>query len=85
MEGDDHMFGHHLPKALEILGDGLDTKQLHENCKVVVIGVAGWSPGGLTALYPKLGFILTILCEQVQSRGLLQAEYIYTLDPKSAV
>ena len=57
-EGDDRMFGHHLPKALEILGDGLDTAQLHEDCKVVVIGVAGWMPGERVAPYPNLGFSL---------------------------
>ena len=57
-EGDDRTFGHHLPKALEILGDGLDTAQLHEDCKVVVIGVAGWMPGERVAPYPNLGFSL---------------------------
>lgn len=45
---EDSLFVHHgseLPKALEVLGSPLDPAALHESCRVVVIGVAGWSPG----------------------------------------
>ena len=39
------MFGKELPKALDVLGESMDATVLNGECKVVVIGVAGWSPG----------------------------------------
>ncbi|KAJ3553699.1 hypothetical protein NM688_g3475 [Phlebia brevispora] len=41
-------FGTELPKALEVLEQTFDTDTLNEKCRVVVIGVAGWSPGAVT-------------------------------------
>lgn len=38
-------YGTQLPKALEVLGQAFDSTSLNEKCRVVVIGVAGWSPG----------------------------------------
>ena len=39
------LFGKELPKALDVLGQGMDETLLNGECRVVVIGVAGWSPG----------------------------------------
>lgn len=39
------LFGKDLPKALDILGQNMDETLLNGECRVVVIGVAGWSPG----------------------------------------
>ena len=41
-------FGQGLPKALDILGHPQDPHLVDGNCRVVVIGVAGWSPGKIT-------------------------------------
>ena len=41
-------FGKPLPRALDVVGDQMDPKVLHGVCKVVVIGIAGWSPGAVT-------------------------------------
>jgi hypothetical protein len=38
-------FGMELPKALDVVGQAFDPSSLHEKCRVVVIGVAGWMPG----------------------------------------
>ena len=38
-------YGRELPKALEVLGQSFDSATMNEKCRVVVIGVAGWSPG----------------------------------------
>lgn len=38
-------FGSELPKALDVLGQAFDREKHDEKCRVVVIGVAGWSPG----------------------------------------
>lgn len=38
-------FGSELPKALEVAGGAFNPELLHGNSRVVVIGVAGWSPG----------------------------------------
>ncbi|KAI0351110.1 hypothetical protein OH77DRAFT_1568406 [Trametes cingulata] len=40
-------FGQELPKALDVLGEQLNPYMLSGGCRVVVIGVAGWSPGTL--------------------------------------
>lgn len=39
------LFGKELPKALDVLGQNMDETLLNGECRVVVIGVAGWSPG----------------------------------------
>ena len=41
-------FGKSLPRALNVVGDQVDPKVLHGVCRVVVIGIAGWSPGAVT-------------------------------------
>ncbi|EIW57049.1 uncharacterized protein TRAVEDRAFT_151682 [Trametes versicolor FP-101664 SS1] len=41
-------FGRELPKAFDILGEQLNPYMLNGGCRVVVIGVAGWSPGAVT-------------------------------------
>ena len=41
-------FGKPLPRALNVVGDQMDPKVLHGACRVVVIGIAGWSPGAVT-------------------------------------
>lgn len=38
-------FGMDLPKALDVTGQMFDPNVLNARCRVVVIGVAGWSPG----------------------------------------
>lgn len=55
-------YGQELPKALDILGHPKDPHLVDGNCRVVVIGVAGWSPG--KAPYPTrvyFGFTINIL------------------------
>ncbi|KAL4246935.1 hypothetical protein ABKN59_007706 [Abortiporus biennis] len=41
-------FGKELPKAFEITGDTMDPRLLSGDYKVVILGVAGWSPGAVT-------------------------------------
>ena len=41
-------FGKTLPRALNVVGDQIDPKLLQGACRIVVIGVAGWSPGAVT-------------------------------------
>ncbi|KAI0798209.1 hypothetical protein C8Q75DRAFT_708864 [Abortiporus biennis] len=41
-------FGKELPKAFEITGDSMDPRLLSGDYKVVILGVAGWSPGAVT-------------------------------------
>ncbi|KAI1787100.1 hypothetical protein LXA43DRAFT_975425 [Ganoderma leucocontextum] len=41
-------FGQELPKALDVVGETLNPYILNGGCRVVVIGVAGWSPGAVT-------------------------------------
>ncbi|KAI0365846.1 hypothetical protein BV20DRAFT_953453 [Pilatotrama ljubarskyi] len=41
-------FGQELPKALDVLGEQLNPYMLSGGCRIVVIGVAGWSPGAVT-------------------------------------
>ncbi|RDX43370.1 hypothetical protein OH76DRAFT_1361312 [Lentinus brumalis] len=41
-------FGQELPKALDVVGEQLNPYILNGGCRVVVIGVAGWSPGAVT-------------------------------------
>ncbi|KAI0655807.1 hypothetical protein C8Q70DRAFT_1081590 [Cubamyces menziesii] len=41
-------FGQELPKALDIVEEPLNPYILNGGCRVVVIGVAGWSPGAVT-------------------------------------
>ncbi|CCM04162.1 uncharacterized protein FIBRA_06324 [Fibroporia radiculosa] len=41
-------FGKELPKAIQTIGEQLDPYLLNGGCRVVVIGVAGWSPGAVT-------------------------------------
>ncbi|KAH9852870.1 hypothetical protein C2E23DRAFT_729846 [Lenzites betulinus] len=41
-------FGRELPKALDVIGEQLNPYMLNGGCRVVVIGVAGWSPGAVT-------------------------------------
>jgi hypothetical protein len=41
-------FGKSLPRALNVVGGQTDPKVLHGVCRVVVIGIAGWSPGAVT-------------------------------------
>ena len=38
-------YGQELPKALDVVGETLNPYILNGGCRVVVIGVAGWSPG----------------------------------------
>ncbi|KZT66216.1 hypothetical protein DAEQUDRAFT_675505 [Daedalea quercina L-15889] len=40
--------GKELPKALDVMGEVLNPYMLNGGCRVVVIGVAGWSPGAVT-------------------------------------
>ena len=47
--------GMDLPKALDILGHPFDANELNEKCRVVVIGVAGWSPGVFLRLHLPTG------------------------------
>ncbi|PCH42800.1 hypothetical protein WOLCODRAFT_138070 [Wolfiporia cocos MD-104 SS10] len=41
-------FGKELPKAFGVLEQELDAYMLNGGCRVVVVGVAGWSPGPVT-------------------------------------
>ena len=41
-------FGKSLPRASNVVGDQMDPKVFHGACRVVVIGIAGWSPGAVT-------------------------------------
>ncbi|KAI0776534.1 hypothetical protein BD413DRAFT_468819 [Trametes elegans] len=41
-------FGQELPKAFDVLGEQLNSYMLNGGCRVVVIGVAGWTPGAVT-------------------------------------
>ncbi|EJF58899.1 hypothetical protein DICSQDRAFT_90018 [Dichomitus squalens LYAD-421 SS1] len=41
-------YGQELPKALDVVGEALNPYILNGGCRVVVIGVAGWSPGAVT-------------------------------------
>lgn len=41
-------FGKSLPRALNVVGERMDPKMLQGVCRVVVIGIAGWSPGAVT-------------------------------------
>lgn len=41
-------FGKSLPRASNVVGDQMDPRVLHEACRIVVIGIAGWSPGAVT-------------------------------------
>ena len=41
-------FGKSLPRALDVVGNQMNPKVLHGACRVVVIGIAGWSPGAVT-------------------------------------
>ena len=41
-------FGKSLPRALDVVGDQVDPKIFQGACRVVVIGIAGWSPGAVT-------------------------------------
>ena len=41
-------FGKALPRALNVVGGQIDPKTLQGACRIVVIGVAGWSPGAVT-------------------------------------
>lgn len=41
-------FGGPLPRALNVVGGQMDPNVLHGVCKIVVIGIAGWSPGAVT-------------------------------------
>ena len=41
-------FGKSLPRALNVVGDQVDPKVSQGACRVVVIGIAGWSPGAVT-------------------------------------
>jgi len=40
-------FGQGLPKGLDVLGEQLHPYILNGGCRVVIIGVAGWTPGKL--------------------------------------
>ena len=40
--------GKELPRALGVTGDQMDPSLLQGACRVVVIGIAGWSPGAVT-------------------------------------
>lgn len=44
-QGEFVAFGQELPKALDVVGEMLNPYILNGGCRVVVIGVAGWSPG----------------------------------------
>lgn len=41
-------FGKELPRALNVMGDRMDLRLPQGACRVVVIGIAGWSPGAVT-------------------------------------
>ena len=41
-------FGKPLPRALNVVGGQTDPKVLHGASRIVVIGIAGWSPGAVT-------------------------------------
>ena len=41
-------FGKPLPRALNVVGDKMDPKVSNGTCRIVVIGIAGWSPGAVT-------------------------------------
>ena len=41
-------FGKSLPRALNVIGGQIDPMVLHGACRIVVIGIAGWSPGAVT-------------------------------------
>ncbi|KAL6307306.1 hypothetical protein BKA93DRAFT_837746 [Sparassis latifolia] len=41
-------FGKELPKALDVVGEQLNSYIMSGGCRVVVIGVAGWMPGAVT-------------------------------------
>ena len=41
-------FGKALPRALNVVGNQIDPKVVQGACRIVVIGVAGWSPGAVT-------------------------------------
>lgn len=41
-------FGKSLPRALNVVGDQMDPGVLQGACRIVVIGIAGWSPGAVT-------------------------------------
>ena len=41
-------FGRSLPRALNVVGGQVDPMMLHGACRIVVIGIAGWSPGAVT-------------------------------------
>jgi len=41
-------FGKSLPRALNVVGDQVNPKVCDGACRVVVIGIAGWSPGAVT-------------------------------------
>lgn len=52
-------FGKELPKALDIVGEQLDSYMMNGGCRVVVIGVAGWSPGkGITWMLSMITIII---------------------------
>jgi hypothetical protein len=38
-------FGKELPRALDVVGEKIGPVLLNGECKIVVIGIAGWSPG----------------------------------------
>ena len=44
-EHDFEIYGKELPKAYDILAQTLDPAVLSGNCRVVIIGVAGWMQG----------------------------------------
>lgn len=69
-------FGQELPKALDIVGEPLNPYILNGGCRVVVIGVAGWSPGMHLTLTLSVMIALTMDVGQVRSRGRLQAESV---------
>ena len=41
-------FGTALPRALNVVGNQVNPKVLEGSCRIVVIGIAGWSPGAVT-------------------------------------
>ena len=61
--------GTELPKAFDVLGQALDATSLNETCRVVVIGVAGWSPGRLLRSLSSVHRALTTTLTQALSRG----------------
>lgn len=42
------LYGQELPKALDVVGQAFDTSDLNDKCRVVILGVAGWSPGAFS-------------------------------------